>query len=509
MISLSVVIIIHELGHFITARRAGILCHEFSLGMGPVLWEKRKGETLYTIRAIPIGGYVMMAGEEIDDELVKVGSKVRLEFEGNKVSKIVIDHKNEKYENLELVEVEKIDLKGADNAPLYLNDYDVKRDAFYVIKGRDLQIAPEDRSFTGKTVWQRFTSIFGGPFMNFVLAFFVFLLVNLIVGFPNTDEAIIGAVGEGYPAEGILEAGDTILEIEGQEINSWDHMSQYLDDDPADRFVTFLVLRDGEEIPLTVTPIMYFYSIGFHSDINTTTDLIVGDIVEDTKAHKAGFLQGDEILTIDGYDMFRWDDVMYYLTDIAKQDFEEGRVVTFEVQRGSNVVALDVEEPFTEAFLASQGVDVVDAKFGINPTFRFSIGQSVVSSFGDVGRSASIIFTTIGLLFDNDGAGAGIGVDSLAGPLGIYEITSQALSQGFISLLSWIGLLSVNLGIINLLPIPALDGGRLVFLGYEAVSRRKINAKVENTLHYVMYLALMGLFVFITFNDLLRLLNIK
>ena len=76
-------------------------------------------------------------------------------------------------------------------------------------------------------------------------------------------------------------------------------------------------------------------------------------------------------------------------------------------------------------------------------------------------------------------------------------------------MLSWVGLLSVNLGIVNLLPIPALDGGRLVFLGYETITRRKPNQKIENTLHYVMYLALLGLFVFIMFNDILRLLNLK
>ena len=177
--------------------------------------------------------------------------------------------------------------------------------------------------------------------------------------------------------------------------------------------------------------------------------------------------------------------------------------------RGGEEVTLTINEPYSAAFLESQGIGIVDVKIGISPDYNFSFGQSIVYGVKNVWTSAGIIFTTLGLLFDNSGAGAGIGVDNLAGPLGIFEITSSALDQGFVSLLSWIGLLSVNLGVINLLPIPALDGGRLVFLGYEAVTRRKPNKKIENTLHYVMYLALMGLFVFITYNDLLRMLNIK
>lgn len=509
LISLSVVIILHELGHFVAARRAGILCHEFSLGMGPVLWKTKKGETVYTIRAIPIGGYVMMAGEEVDSEFVKEGMRVRLQFEAGKVSKIYIDHTKEEYKNYQLVTVEKVDLSGKDMAPLYLNEYEVKRDAFLVLKNRELQIAPSERSFSGKTRWQRFWAIFGGPMMNFVLAFFVFLLVNLIVGFPNMESSVIGTVGEGFPADNIIQVGDEIIEVEGNAISSWDELSAALDDDPADRRVDITVLRDGNEVDLTITPIIYFYSIGFHSSPDTVDDLIIGPVTEDTKADRAGLQEGDELLSIDGVDVFRWDDVVYAIHDIGNDPYIEGRIVPIVVQRGDEVVTVNVSEPFTSAFLETQNINIIDTRIGISPEYRFSLVQSLTGSVGDVGRSAGIIFTTLGLLFDSDGAGAGIGVDSLAGPLGIYQITSAALSQGAISLLSWIGLLSVNLGVINLLPIPALDGGRLVFLGYEAITNRKPNQKIENTLHYVMYLALMGLFVFITFNDLLRLLNIK
>ena len=131
--------------------------------------------------------------------------------------------------------------------------------------------------------------------------------------------------------------------------------------------------------------------------------------------------------------------------------------------------------------------------------------RSFTYSFTNTKDSAMMIFNTIGLLFNNDN----VGVSDLAGPVGIYTITSTALSGGIFSFLGWVALLSVNLGVINLLPIPALDGGRLVFLGYEAITTKKPNRRIENTLHYAMYLALLGLFVYITFNDVLRLFNLK
>lgn len=517
LISLSLVIVLHELGHFIFARRAGILCHEFSLGMGPVLWKTKKGETTYTIRAIPIGGYVMMAGEEIEDEVVKVGQQIRLQFDGNIVDKIILDTTDEAYEHLELIVVDTVDLKGRNMAPLYINDYKVKRDAFVVLKGRELQLAPEERNFSGKSKKDRFWAIFGGPMMNFLLAIVVFIIVNLIVGFPNMNSTEIGNVGSSFPAENILETGDVITEIEGISVDDWDALSDVLADNVSNRTIDVTVDRDGTLQTVTLTPYLFFYNIGVHSDDEVIEELVIGPVAEGTFAEQIGMQGGDTFVAINGIAVTTWEDVIRELETMANESYSDTNVYTFEMLRDGNIVTLTNEDagaseypqPYTAAFLESQGIDVVLMRLGIGPVYQFSFGGSLVGGFRDLGSSAMVIFTTLQLLFDNSDAGANVGVDDLAGPLGIYQITSQALSQGFVSLLSWIGLLSVNLGIVNLLPIPALDGGRLVFLGYEAVARKKPNTKVENTLHYVMYLALLGLFVFITFNDILRLFNLK
>jgi len=497
---LGLVILIHELGHFLLAKRANILCHEFSLGMGPILWSKRYKETLYCIRAIPIGGYVMMAGEEIEDDIVKVGQNVKLVFdEFNNVEKIIIDHENDKYEEYEEVTVKKVDLHGENSNPLYLNDYAVKRDAFYIFKNRELQIAPTDRSFNSKTKMERFLAMFAGPFMNFVLAFFIFVLVNLIVGFPDLENTVVGTLDPSYPASSVLIEGDKILSIDQTNVDSWDDISLALNDDPTNRLVEFEVLRDGVEKTYFVTPVIFFYSIGFHSKEGVIDDLILGEINTETKAGKAGFLEGDTILTIDSINMVNWSSVATSLNNNINGD-----EMTFEVLRGSNTITI-VVTPYNRDLISSQGLSVVDSFVGISPIYEFGFFRSFSSSLLDIKASAGMIFTTLDLLFSNDQ----VGVGDLAGPVGIYSITSRALSAGFVSFLTWTALLSVNLGVINLLPIPALDGGRLVFLGYEAITTKKPNRRIENTLHYAMYLMLMGLFVYITFNDILRLLHIR
>jgi regulator of sigma E protease len=497
---LGLVILIHELGHFVMAKRANILCHEFSLGMGPILWSKRINETLYCVRAIPIGGYVMMAGEEMDDDIVKEGQTVRLIFDDfNNIEKIILDHENEKYEQYEKVTVYNVDLKGENNEPLQLNDYTVKRDAFYIFKKRELQIAPVERSFNSKTKMERFLAMFAGPFMNFVLAFFIFILVNLIVGFPNMENTVVGALEPDYPAASALVEGDKIISVDQTNVYSWSDISVALDDNPTNRSVEFIVLRDGVEETYYVTPVIFFYSVGFHSKEGVIDDLYLGEVNSETKAGKAGFLTDDKILTIDGNDMNDWSGVA-----AAFNDNVNGEEMIFEVLRGSETVTISVT-PYNHDLVISQGLRVVDSFVGISPIYEFNFFRSFTASGLDIKASAGMIFTTLDLLFSNDQ----VGVGDLAGPVGIYSITSRALSAGFVSFLTWTALLSVNLGVINLLPIPALDGGRLVFLGYEAITTKKPNRRVENTLHYAMYIMLMGLFVYITFNDILRLFNIR
>lgn len=531
LLVLSLVIIIHELGHFLAARKAGILCHEFSLGMGPVIWSKKKGETVYSIRAFPLGGYVAMAGEEIKDEVIKVGDQVRVIFNENRnVSKLILDHEDEKWQEYELITVEKVDLVGRKKdgffTALYINDYAVARNAMYVVNGKEIQIAPADRNFNTKNKRQRFLAIFGGPFMNFVLAFFVFVLFGLVRGFPADDSTEIGSIGTQTPVEGVILEGDVITHINGTEVFNWDDIATELDSDIALREIEFRIFRQGSPVTITTIPILEFYSVGFYSKLNVKDELIIGGYFGDNDRMQVcltenTYTNSDNELTCsvssqdDEYSVFAEDDVILEIDGVVMNDWDmvvsaisantEANPIQFKILRGTEELSITVIEPWGLDVLETQGLGMVDNRIGIGPTYSFNIVESVKYGYIGIRNSSTMIFDTIGLLFDNDQ----VGVGDLAGPLGIYQITSAALADGFVSLLAWIGLLSVNLGVINLLPIPALDGGRLVFLGYEALSGHKPNQKVENTLHYVMYLLLMGLFVYITYNDLLRLIGLK
>ena len=499
---LSLVINIHELGHLFFAKRAGILCHEFSFGMGPRIWSTKKGETRYSIRAIPFGGFVSMAGEELEDDIVKVGKKVRLGFDkDNLVNRIVLNVDDPNYHDYIEVTVESCDLKSEEGNKLFINEYEVKRNAMYVMDKNHIQIAPKDRSFTYKSKWQRFIATFGGPLMNFVLAFFVFLLMSFIAGVPNYNSTEIGVVADDSPASGVFEVGDKILSINGTEITSWDGGSNSLSSilDYSSDSYTFVVLRDGEEVTLSgVSPQYVFYGLGFTSTPGTD------EVIIDTPLYQETDLKtGDKIISIDGTPMNSWDDVITYATTHQAGSTKENPT-TIVVERDGEQLTFNYVA-YGSDVLDTQGFPYFYTRIGISVANKFSFFGSFSGAWNGFANASTSIFKTIGLMFSSNQ----VGVSDLSGFVGIFSITSKAAAAGFISLLSWIGFLSVNLGIVNLLPIPALDGGRLVFLGYEAITNRKPNQKVENWLHTVMFFLLMGLLVFITYNDILRLIGLK
>lgn len=504
LLVLGLVIVIHEFGHFIMARRAGILCHEFSLGMGPIIYSKKKGETLYAIRAIPIGGFVMMAGEEVNDDMIAVDKTIAVRKDGDgKITDIIVDPEKTPSENAERLTVDSFDLSGDDEA-LHINGIPVKVNAQYVFKDKRIQIAPENRRFDSKTVFARFKAIFAGPFMNFILAFILFVILGFIIGAPKTNAegdvtTTIGSVDENYPAHGVVEVGDTITHVEGDAVASWDAFSQAMFDNRYDRDIAMTVERDGATENVNITPRISILNIGISSADDAGEDVILAPVADNTPAKNAGLEGGDEIVEIDGTPVDSWETVI----NKAEANTDGERMV-FEVNREGedDLVRIHVT-PHEQAILDNQNVDAVQIRIGVSPEHETDVLQGFAYGFSGIAASSTMIFDTLRLLFNNT-----VGVSDLAGPVGIYSITSSALQQGLVTFLNWTALLSVNLGILNLLPIPALDGGRLVFLGYEGITRRKVNRTVENYLHAAMFILLMGLFLFITYHDILRLLNI-
>lgn len=212
IIVMSILVVIHEAGHFLVAKKSGILCHEFSLGMGPLVYQKKKGETMYSFRAFPIGGFVSMAGEEVEDNILKGVKQVKLVIKENRVEKIIVNLNNPKYRDLPTYDLINYDLIGTKNAgedELFIEvsiastsdkssdgisqRYIVNRDCMVnYTKKEEIQIAPYDRNFVNKPLLNRFLSVLAGPLMNIVLAVVIFFIIGLISGYADTKHTVIG-----------------------------------------------------------------------------------------------------------------------------------------------------------------------------------------------------------------------------------------------------------------------------------------------------------------------------
>jgi regulator of sigma E protease len=405
------IIFFHELGHLVMAKRAGILCREFAIGFGPKIFSFKKGETLYTFRLLPLGGYVRMAGEDPEVIEIKAGHDVGLILnENGQVKKLIINNKRE-FEEAITINVSKADIENE----LRIEGYDVEEQkvgfdidpqAMIVNKGHEIQIAPRDRQFGSKTIGQRAAALFAGPFANFLLAFVLLFGYFIYSGVPVTH-AEIGTVLENSPAaEAGLQSGDTILIADETNIDSWREFVQVITKRP-DKEIILVIQRNDQQLEVSITP--------------------ASVSIEGTDGERRGMI-------------------------------------------------------------------------GVSPTFEKSFIGAVTSGFTTTIDFAKLIYTHLGIMLTG-----GFEIDDLAGPVGIIDFTGQMAQQGIPTLLRWTAILSVNVGILNLLPIPALDGGRLMFLGIEAVRGRPLDPQKEGVVHFIGFALLMLLILVVTWNDIQRL----
>ncbi|MDF2699229.1 MAG: rasP [Haloplasmataceae bacterium] len=516
---LGLVVLVHEFGHFIFARRAGILCHEFSIGMGPAVYKIKRGETTYAIRAIPIGGYVSMAGEEPETSKIKKDQIIYLDTKDKLIRKIYLF--NPKYITATKAKVIDFDLYGQNGDKLYIHYEDedgqsqidrVKRDAMYVFDEKtEYQIAPYDRCFESKPWIPRFLTVVMGAGFNFLLAILIFIIVNLLSGVP-TDLPIVDTPLVNSPSEGKLLEDDEIVSINGVDINKWEDvtsfMANYAKSTNDNKALTVVVLRDGKEVTEVMTPMIYIATLGLYSDHNNVNSNIVGTIGKSTSAYIEGLREGDVITRIKGT---RSDDKNtenvseIKLIDEPVSNFYEIREVLQNFYLNEEIEITysrnGVEDTIKVALLKALEPENVSAfKLGISPITEFRPLKSIVLGVTNTFGVIDSVFQTLGLLFNNKN----VGVSDLSGPLGIYQMTKTFAMAGLISLLSWIAFISANIGFVNLLPIPALDGGRLIFLVIEKIARRPISRKVEGYIHTVGFVLFMLLFVYVFYNDLLR-----
>ena len=420
-----VVVTIHEFGHFIVAKKSGILCQEFAIGMGPKIFHKKIGETNFTIRLLPLGGYVKMPDNVFDFNNdvsmydLKKGMNIRLKLDKeDKVEKIILDESN----NMELLPIhledfdltEKLFIRG------FVGDeseyFEVRKDACVVFGGMEEQIAPLDRMFSSHSWGKKFWTLFAGPLMNFFLAAVIFIGLAFYTGVPvNNDDAKLGVVADNSPAQTAgLKVGDTITEVNGQSISTWTGFVEKIKESNGQE-LTLKVNRDGSIQEVKVTP------------------------KEEVTKNK----KGEEVKT--------------YKVGIGKYQ---------ETKKGF--------------------VDSI--KYGLQETLHYG----------------TLIFTAIINLFVSLFTG-GFSLNQLGGPVAIYEMSSSAAKSGLVTTLQWTGILSVNLGLMNLIPIPVLDGGRIIFVIYEAIFKKPINKKAQYYMTITFGLLMVALMLAVTWNDIQRL----
>ncbi|MFD1360369.1 RIP metalloprotease RseP [Lentibacillus salinarum] len=410
VIMFGLLVFIHEFGHLIFAKRAGMLAREFAIGFGPKVFAFTKNETVYTIRLLPIGGYVRVAGEDPEIIELKAGQHIGLEFnQDGKVNKIIVNHKS-KHPNARVIEVEHADLDHELLIEGYEPDeedeklsFQVDRKAFFVMDEEETQIAPFDRQFASKSTGKRAMQLFAGPMMNFLLAIVIFFIVGIVQGVP-VDEAEIAGVVSGSPAE------------------------------------------------------------------------------------EAGFQVGDEVVRIDGTSIATWEE----FTEIVQEHPEEE--LTMTVKRHDSTEMLTI----TPAKIESQGITIGQA--GVQQASEKSFFGTFQYGFERTYETTTLILTNLFKLITGQ-----YSLEVLSGPVGIYDATDQVVQSGFMTFLMWTAILSVNLGIVNLVPLPALDGGRLLFVGIEAVRGKPIDPQKEGIVHFIGFALLMLLMIVVTWNDIQRL----
>ncbi|MFA5602149.1 MAG: RIP metalloprotease RseP [Bacilli bacterium] len=333
---LSITIFIHELGHYIFAKKAGIYVYEFAIGMGPRIFTKKRknDETTYSIRLIPLGGFVSMAGEQVEED-----------------------------ENI-----------------------------------------PKEKRLQSKTWGQRFMAVIAGVMFNFIFAILLLFVLGLFYGAP-IDKPIVGGLEEGYPAvEAGIEEGDTIISINNKSVKSWDDLLLYIE-----------LYKPGDKLSLEVEK---------ENGKNESYEIIPKKITED--------------------------ETTYYKIGISPKSIK---------------------------------------KYGLIPAVKYAVNKT--------GSLFKTMFIVIKNLITGD-----LGLNRLSGPVGIYNVVGESAAAGFENILYLIAFLSINIGFINLLPIPAFDGGRLLFLIIEKIKGKPVNSKVENYIHAVGFVLLIGLLLVVTWNDI-------
>ncbi|NQK44637.1 RIP metalloprotease RseP [Streptococcus suis] len=404
-----VIVVVHEFGHFYFAKKSGILVREFAIGMGPKIFAHiGKDGTAYTIRILPLGGYVRMAGWGEDKTEIKTGTPASLTLNADGVV-TRINLSGKQLDNLSLpMNVtdfdfeEKLEITG-----LVLDEnktYKVDHDATIVEEdGTEVRIAPLDVQYQNATVWGKLITNFAGPMNNFILGTFIFIMLVFAQGgvADPTSNAVRVTDGGALQAAGIV-TGDKILSINGQATDNYTE--------------------------------------------------IAGIISQ----------AASEATTAPSFELV-----------VEHEGAEKTITVTAEKVEGSY-------------------------RIGVSPILKTGFFDKIIGGFQQAGGTALIVVTALKNLIAN------FDVKQLGGPVAIYSVSNQAAANGWFSVFNLMAMLSINIGIFNLIPIPALDGGKIVMNILEGIRRKPLKPETESYITLAGVAIMVVLMLVVTWNDIMR-----
>jgi regulator of sigma E protease len=426
---LGVLVFVHELGHFLAAKRVGIRVLKFQLGFNPTVVSFRRGDTEYGIGALPLGGYVKMAGESPE-------------------------------------EVERDD-RG--------------------------QIVKRSDEFLSKTKWERFQVLIMGPVMNILLA----LVLTAVVLYQGVEKGsyedqppVVGVVVGGSAAsKSDIQPGDRIISVAGHSVNTWEQFLIAVGSRP-NREVEIKLLRNGFEQTRKVTPAVVGQSRFEFGDIGVLPNVHphVSSLRPPGVAEKAGIKAGDVVLSVDDRPIT----FSYQLKEaIAKR---ADQPLTITVLRNGEQLAIRAT-PVKSGDEGLLGINIGDDTVKIKP----GLGQAVQLSFERNVEYARLIFQTLWGLVTRETS-----PKQLMGPVAIAQLSGEAAQLSWIALFTLMASISLNLGLLNLMPIPVLDGGHIFIMALEGIARRDFSIRVKEKMLLAGFVVILMLMVTVIYNDLTR-----
>ena len=438
---LSIVIVVHEFGHFIVAKKLGIFVKVFSIGFGRKLIKKRFGETIYAISALPFGGYVKFAGETESGEVKEAP-------------------------------------RGGDADEI-----------------ADADIDPH-RYFINKHPLVRSAVVFAGPFSNYVLAVLIYVAMYVGQGLrvPSQTTAI-GDIDAGSPADSVgLMTKDTILEMGGKHVTNWDEIIDAVWEHRED-VIPLEILRGQDTLTVDFKCRIEDnrVNIGFYPYISS----LIGQVKRDGPAYRTGMRSGAVVEAINGAPI----ESFYDIERIVHASPNVPLVVRWS-QEG--VQHEDSITPVRKRVLkeGSKTEFKIVGQVGVGPSYRnerVPLPRAVVMGFESSTRMIAEILSFLKLLVTGR-----TGIDAVGGPILITQMAGDMARWGFNYLIYFLAFFSINLCIFNLLPILPFDGGHLTLFFYEGATRRRLNRRLRDVLTQAGFVLLIALMIFVVVIDLTR-----